>query len=653
MSKRRTHRHEQGEQPGVACRRPREPGRPMRSEKPANHANPTDHTPNAGGADDAAPRGEAASQSVPADEDHSTGQADQTKRTELPTSPIENERLLEAVCERAVTGIACLSLQGRWLHFNQRLCELLGYSREELAACAWQDLAHPDDRGTSSAHFRRLLVGELDAYDIDARYVRKDGAAIWVNLAVSLVRSPAGAPDFAIVMVQDIIERKRLELDRAHLLEQERAARAAAEATLARAMGCEVESAERAQRLHTILETMADGVGVYDQVGRIVQCNRAYRELLAADRIPGFDAIPLADRAPLLDMRDAATGEPLHLEDFSVTHALRGEVVARPFADIRLRALDGREVDVNVSAAPLRDGNRRVVGAVSVIHDVTSRRRLAREREEARAHELAEHELNRRKDEFMSLLSHELRTPLTSLQGYTQLLARSFDAWRPREQAEEGATHRAGDVGLARTLLAYAEVSLQRLTRLADDLIDDTRIREGRLTFRPVACELGAIVGAAVEEQRALEPHRTIHLEMPTAQPVLLAADAERIAQVVTNYLTNALKYSKEDRPVTVRLQVEREVTGDVARVSVRDEGPGLSLSDQAHLFERFPPIEGATVQSGSGVSLGLGLYISKAIIEAHGGRVGVESAVGEGSTFWLTLPLAHEPTTETSLAPA
>jgi len=625
----------------------------MRSEKPADHANPTDHTPNAGGADDAAPRGEAAPQSVPADEHDSTDQADHTKRTERPTSHIDSERLLDAVCERAVTGIACLSLQGRWLRFNQRLCELLGHSREELAACAWQDLAHPDDRAASSVPFQRLLAGELDAYDIDTRYVRKDGTAIWVNLAVSLVRSPAGAPDFAIVMVQDIIERKRLELDRAHLLEQERAARAAAEATLAQAMGCEVQSAERAQRLHTILETMADGVGVYDQVGRIVQCNRAYRELLAADRIPGFDAIPLADRAPLLDMRDAATGEPLHLEDFSVTHALRGEVVARPFADIRLRALDGREVDVNVSAAPLRDGNRRVVGAVSVIHDVTSRRRLEREREEARVHELAQRELNRRKDEFMSLLSHELRTPLTSLQGYTQLLARSFDAWRPREQAEEGATHRARDVGLARTLLAYAEVSLQRLTRLADDLIDDTRIREGRLTFRPVACELGAIVGAAVEEQRALEPHRTIHLEMPTAQPVLLVADAERIAQVVTNYLTNALKYSKEDRPVTVRLQVEREVTGDVARVSVRDEGPGLSLSDQAHLFERFPPIEGATVQSGSGVSLGLGLYISKAIIEAHGGRVGVESAVGEGSTFWLTLPLAHAPTTETSLAPA
>jgi len=137
-----------------------------------------------------------------------------------------------------------------------------------------------------------------------------------------------------------------------------------------------------------------------------------------------------------------------------------------------------------------------------------------------------------------------------------------------------------------------------------------------------------------------LEANRTIHLELPTAQAVPVIADADRIAQVVTNYLTNALKYSKEDRPIAVRLEVEREM----AQVSVRDGGPGLSLSDKMHLFERFPRIKGTAVQSGSGVSLGLGLHICKAIVEAHGGRVGLESVPGRGSTFWFTLPLAPPP---------
>jgi len=600
-----------------------------------------EHTPTPGRDEDAVRRVEAAPQSRLARED------DQTERMGREMSQAESEQLLRAAFDRAEVGIAVVSLQGRFLRFNQRLCDMLGYDHEELAALTFREITHPDDRGASDVYFQRLLAGELDAYELDKRCIRKDGAVTWTHLNVSLVRTHGGAPDYVICMAQDITERKRLEQERTHLLEHERAARTEAEAALARAVASEARAAERAERLRAILETMADGVGVYDQVGRVVQSNRAYREMLAADRIPGFDAMPLADRAPLFDMRDVATGEPLPLAQFPVTPALRGEVVTGPLADIYIRALDGRELEANISAAPLRDGDGRVVGAVSVIHDVTWRRLLEREREEAHAHELAQRELNRRKDEFLSILSHELRTPLTSLQGYTQLLVRRLNVGWPHEQEDEQgheqeAEDLAQDMAMARTLLAYAEVSLRRLTRLAGDLVDDARVREGRLTLRLAACELGAIVGASVEEQRALEAHRTIRLDLPTAQPVPVIADAERIGQVVTNYLTNALKYSKEDRPVEVCVQVEREVAGERARVSVRDEGPGLPHSDQARLFERFPRIEGTAVQSGSGVSLGLGLYICKAIIEAHGGQVGVESAVGEGCTFWFTLPLAE-----------
>jgi signal transduction histidine kinase len=154
---------------------------------------------------------------------------------------------------------------------------------------------------------------------------------------------------------------------------------------------------------------------------------------------------------------------------------------------------------------------------------------------------------------------------------------------------------------------------------------------------------------------------------------VLVLADAERIAQVATNYLTNALKYSKEDRPVAVRLEVVRDAgksgkggeggernerdgresnggkgelgalgqLGELARVSVRDEGIGVPLAEQQQVWERFAVVAGTTVQSGSSISLGLGLHICKIIIEAHHGHVGLDSAPGQGSTFWFTLPLA------------
>jgi signal transduction histidine kinase len=272
--------------------------------------------------------------------------------------------------------------------------------------------------------------------------------------------------------------------------------------------------------------------------------------------------------------------------------------------------------------------------------------RLRREMAVAPAREQVLIDLNRRIDEFFGVLSHEIRTPLASVQGYLQLLARRFDGWRSQDDGVAAPRSLVRLVASVSTLLRYCLESLGRLTHLANDLVDDTRIHDGRLALRLAPCDLGLVVRHVVEAQRALESGRTITLELPPGGPVLVVADADRIAQVVTNYLTNALKYSMEDRPVAVRLEVEGNArgkgagAGGLARVSVRDDGPGLSLVDQVHVWERFPRIDAVTVQSGSGVSVGLGLSISKALIEHHGGEVGVESAVGKGSTFWFILPL-------------
>src|SRR5258707_7175599 len=113
-------------------------------------------------------------------------------------APSERVRLVEAAFERAAAGLALVSPQGHLLRFNSRLCELLGYSREELAAHTWQDLTHPDDCAAELARVRRLLAGELDVYDTDQRYVRKDGAPVWVHLTASLVRTAEGEPDYFI-----------------------------------------------------------------------------------------------------------------------------------------------------------------------------------------------------------------------------------------------------------------------------------------------------------------------------------------------------------------------------------------------------------------------------------------------------------------------
>ncbi len=132
-------------------------------------------------------------------------------------------------------------------------------------------------------------------------------------------------------------------------------------------------------------------------------------------------------------------------------------------------------------------------------------------------------------------------------------------------------------------------------------------------------------------------PQRTIRLQLAAIEPVTVVADVDRIGQVIMNYVTNALKYSPNDQLVGVRMTV----VGGSARVAVEDRGSGVPMSEQARIWQPFYRAPGVKVQSGSSVGLGLGLHICKAIIERHGGQVGLDSAAGRGSTFWFTLPIA------------
>jgi signal transduction histidine kinase len=170
---------------------------------------------------------------------------------------------------------------------------------------------------------------------------------------------------------------------------------------------------------------------------------------------------------------------------------------------------------------------------------------------------------------------------------------------------------------------------------LIEEMLALAAIQAGRLEFHLVPCDLTPFVREAVIEQRHQLEQRSIILELPDA-PIMVLADADRIGQVVTQYLSNALKYGPEDRPVAVAL----EATADLAWCSVHDEGPGLPPIEQEQVWEAFHRAHGVEAQRGSIIGLGLGLYICRTIVERHGGQTGVESTVGQGATFWFTLPL-------------
>jgi signal transduction histidine kinase len=262
-----------------------------------------------------------------------------------------------------------------------------------------------------------------------------------------------------------------------------------------------------------------------------------------------------------------------------------------------------------------------VVGRVWSHRDVTSRVRAEQQhdqllQDEKRARAEAE-EAVRLRDEFVAVASHELRTPLTSLQlamqGLEQRLAPGMDfEW-------------------ARSAVALGNRQIRRLAALVDQLLDVSRIEAGRLELHPSEVDLCAVVrDISTQLAHQLESFGTALLVQAEA-PVIGRWDSDRLEQVVTNLLTNAIKFGR-GRPIEIAITSN----GRTARLSVTDHGIGMDRETQSQLFERFR--RGVSARHYGG--LGLGLYISRTFIDAHGGRMYVRSELGQGSTFTVELPL-------------
>jgi signal transduction histidine kinase len=266
------------------------------------------------------------------------------------------------------------------------------------------------------------------------------------------------------------------------------------------------------------------------------------------------------------------------------------------------------------------------VGYIGSAIDISERNRLAHEREEARIREQAALDVNQRMEKFLATASHDLRNPVTVALGRVQLAQMHLQQLAPTAEADAPSV-------LERNL-AHAEQAVQRLSRMVDRLFDLAQLQSGQLDLQLATLDLKPVVQDAVTAQRVASPDRRIKLQLPAGQPVLVLADADRLGQVVTNYLSNAIKYSPAHRLVTVRLKV----TKAGAIVSVRDGGPGIPLDEQARVWDLYHRVPGIEAQSGGG--LGLGLHICRGIIEHHGGQVGLDSTVGKGSNFWFALPV-------------
>lgn len=240
--------------------------------------------------------------------------------------------------------------------------------------------------------------------------------------------------------------------------------------------------------------------------------------------------------------------------------------------------------------------------------------------------DITERSLHQLQDAFLALASHELRTPLTPLQSYLELIARTLGRKDP------------ADPDIARTL-RYAGIAggqVRRLGRLVDDLLDVARLQTGKLTLRRAPVRVDELAGRAIEIAQTLAAGQAIALDA-SGLPLTVDADAERLEQVLLNLLTNAITHA----PGTERIDVCVRREGGEAIIEVRDNGPGIAAAELPHVFSRF--YQTRQRREGGG-GLGLGLFIAREIVVAHGGAIAVDSIKGQGATFTVRLPLDLSP---------
>src|SRR5947209_1948438 len=238
-------------------------------------------------------------------------------------------------------------------------------------------------------------------------------------------------------------------------------------------------------------------------------------------------------------------------------------------------------------------------------------------------------EANAAKDKFLSIVSHELKTPLTSLKGMTQLL---------RRQVERSESVQVVSVGLA-----DMERSIRRMEVLVNDLLDSSLIETNMFVLHRRRHDLVKLCRHLIDEYTAgVGP--SLSFEVP-GEPIEVEVDADRMSQVIINLLSNARKYSPKGSPITITLQQ----AGYETMVSVRDMGVGIPPALLPNIFEQFYRVPGVEVQNGPHIGLGLGLYISRKIVERHGGHIDVQSVPGQGSIFSVVLPLFVDPEADTT----
>jgi len=607
-----------------------------------------------------------------------------------------NDQQFRNAFEHAAIGMTLIGIDSRRLKVNNAFCQMLGYSEAEMLARTIHDLTHPDDIEWDLEQRKRALAGEIESFHTEKRYIHKDGHTVWGYMSCSLVRDEDRKPLRFIAQIQDITERKQTEqvlrdseerfraltaLSSDWFWEQdenfrfvevsgesptasgvqksaygkapweldyiniEPAALAEYKATIARhEVFRDLESTRRDSKGRLRYFSIS-GVPKFDANGkftgyrgtgrdttemrRVTEALRTSEAQLReiTDTIPAW--ITYADAGQSLRFHNRAYEEVFGLTSEQLQGRTIREIVGEEmYALIKPRieeVLQGYPVVYERSQKTARGGTRdyminyfprygdgadegKVIGFYTLANDVTELKRI-----------------DRMKSEFVSTVSHELRTPLTSIRGSLGLISGGVAGQLPEA---------------VKTLVGIAKSNCERLIRLINDILDIEKIESGKMTLDLQIIELKPLLeqALAANEGYGAAKNVSLSLQFPDEE-LMVRADGDRLTQVVTNLLSNAMKFSPNDG--MVEIHVARSAAHGV-RVEVRDHGPGIPEEFRKRIFQKFSQADSSDTRQKGGT--GLGLNISRAIIERLGGSIGFETRTGEGTTFYFELPEWEEP---------
>ncbi len=565
-------------------------------------------------------------------------------------SEVERQRLPAVILGGMYQFVALLTPKGEILEVNRAALEGAGHRIEEIRGkpfwtARWWQISEQARQDLQVA-IRRAAAGEFVRYEVDVYGEGSGRVPITIDFSLQPIRGESGAVEYLLPEGRNITERKRAEEQVVHQAQELRILnerlkeldRLKTQFIADVNHGFGTPQAEQASALlKAIVDSSDDAIISKDLKGVITSWNNG------AERLFGYTAEETVGRPiTLLIPADRLAEEAKILEQLK-----RGERVDH-FETIRVRK-DGSQLNISLTISPVKDADGRIIGASKVARDITDRILTDKALREY-ADQLKD--ADQRKDEFLATLAHELRNPLAPILNAVGLLK------RPNLTAEH--------FQMAREI---AESQLNQMVRLVDDLLDISRISRGRIELKKERVTLKSILDQALETSL---PHveaagHKLSLSLPPGN-VYLDGDPLRLAQVLSNLINNACKYSANNGKIEIKAEVEpaREIKGhqrDAANgsgnavapaamklvLSVKDTGIGIAPEDMPRLFKLFSQVDSGLDRSQGG--LGIGLSLVRSLVEQHGGSVEAHSeGLGKGSEFIVRLPTAPAATEESAM---